>query len=203
MSAEELTDTELVNRARDGETGFYGALINRHHRRLYRAANKILRNEADAEDAIQQAYLHSFRHLDQFQGRSAVVTWLTSIAVNEAITRIRRRVPWDSLDAPGPVAGDRNLIEFLAAPDRDPEQLAIGQEVENGIGTAIAALPEEYCAVFRLREIEGLSTEEAASHLGITKNCVKTRLFRARSLLRTYLCNRWGWADVKSACPAK
>jgi len=203
LSAEELTDTELLNRARDGETGCYGALVNRHHQRLYRAANKILRNEADAEDAIQQAYLHSFRHLDQFQGRSAVVTWLTSIAVNEAITRIRRRVPWDSLDAPGPLAGDRNLIEFLAAPNRDPEQQAIGQEVENGISTAIAALPEEYCAVFRLREIEGLTTEEAASHLGITKNCLKTRLFRARSLLRTYLCNRWGWADVKSACPAK
>jgi RNA polymerase sigma-70 factor, ECF subfamily len=203
LSTEELTDTELLSRARDGETGCYGALVDRHHRRLYRAAHKILRNDADAEDAIQQAYLHSFRHLDQFQGRSAVLSWLTSIAVNEAFTSIRRRVPWDSLDAPGPVGGDRNLIEFLAAPTRDPEQQAISHEMENGIRTAVAELPEEYCAVFRLREIEGLTTEEAASRLGITKNCLKTRLFRARSLLRTYLCNRWGWADVKSACPAK
>jgi len=203
VSAEELTDVELLNRARDGETACYGALVDRHHRRLYQAANRILRNEADAEDALQRAYLHSFRHLDQFEGRSAVATWLTRIAVNEAFTTIRRRLPWDSLDAPGPADGDRNLIDFLAAPNRDPEQQVIGHEVENGIRTAVATLPEEYCAVFRLREIEGLTTEEAASRLGITKNCLKTRLFRARSLLRTYLCNRWGWADIKSACPAK
>jgi RNA polymerase sigma-70 factor (ECF subfamily) len=199
LQTEGIPDRELLNRARDGETACYGALVTRYHHRLYRAAHKILRNEADAEDAIQQAYLHSFRHLDQFQGRSAVVTWLTRIAVNEAFTCVRRRVPWQSLDAPGPIAGDRNLVEFLAAPVRDPEQQAISRQMENGIRTAIAALPEEYSAVFRLREIEGLNTEEAARRLGITKNCLKTRLFRARSLLRTHLGDRWGRVDVKDA----
>jgi len=196
LQTEDISDTELLNRARDGETACYGALVTRHHRRLYRAAHRILRNEADTEDAIQEAYLHSFRRLDQFQGRSAVITWLTSIAVNEAFTRIRRRVPWDSLDAPGSVAGDRNLVEFLRARVRDPEQQAISREMEKGIRTAVAALPEELCAVFRLREIEDLTTEEAAARLGITKGCVKTRLFRARSLLRTRLGDRRGRADV-------
>jgi RNA polymerase sigma-70 factor (ECF subfamily) len=203
MQTEGIPDLELLNRARAGEAACYGALVARHHRRLYRAAHKILRNEADAEDAIQQAYLHSFRHLDQFQGRSAVVTWLTSIAINESFTFIRRRVPYDSLDAPGPAAGDRNLVDFLAAPVRDPEQQAITRDMGNRIRTAIAALPDEYSAVFRLREIEGLPTEEAAARLGITKNCLKTRLFRARNLLRTYLCNRWGWAGVKDAYAAR
>ena len=103
-------------------------LVNRHHDHLYRTAYKILRNEADSEDATQEAYLHSFRHLEQFQGRSEVSTWLTGIAVNEALTRVRRRVSWDALDAPGSAAGDRSLIEFLAAPVRDPEQQAISRE---------------------------------------------------------------------------
>jgi RNA polymerase sigma-70 factor (ECF subfamily) len=199
VPAEALTDTELLNRARAGEAACYDTLFTRHHHRLYRAANKILRNEADAEDALQQAYLHSFCHLDQFEGRSAVVTWLTSIAVNEAFTRVRRRVPWDSLDAPGPAAGDRNLVEFLTAPGRDPEQQAIGREIEKGIQAAVADLPEQYCAVFVLREVEGLTTREAAAYLGIARSCVKTRLFRARSLLRKYLREHWGWPGGKSA----
>jgi len=187
LQIEGISDTELLNRARDGETACWGTLVTRHHHRLYRMAHRIVRNEADAEDTIQNAYLHSFRRLDQFEGRSAVITWLTSIAVNEAFTCVRRRVPLDSLDAPGPVTGDRNLVEFLAAPVRDPEQQAISRELETGIRTAVAALPEEYGAVFRLREIEGLTAEEAAERLGITKNCLKTRLFRARRLLRTHL----------------
>jgi RNA polymerase sigma-70 factor (ECF subfamily) len=187
----DLPDSELLNRARRGETACYGALLARHHHRLYRTAHRILRNQADAEDAIQQVYLHSFRHLDQFEGRSAVVTWLTKIAVNEAFTCVRRRVPWESLDAPGPAEGDRSLLGLLASRGRDPEQQAIGHEMENHISAAVAALPEEHCAVFRLREIEGLSTGEAAARLGITTSCVKTRLFRARRLLRTYFCNRY------------
>jgi RNA polymerase sigma-70 factor (ECF subfamily) len=192
VKTEGIPDTELLNRARDGETACYEMLVNRHHDRLYRIAHKILRNDADSEDATQEAYLHSFRHLDQFQGRSEVSTWLTSIAVNEAFTRVRRRVPWDSLDAPGSSAGDRNLIEFLAAPVRDPKQQAINQEVGSGIRAEVAELPAEYCAVFSLREIEDLTTEETAARLGITKGCVKTRLFRARSLLRNRLGVRWG-----------
>jgi RNA polymerase sigma-70 factor (ECF subfamily) len=203
LPAEVLPDTELLNRAREGESASYGALLARHHHRLYRAALKILRNEADAEDATQQAFLHSFRHLDQFQGRSPVGAWLASIAVNEAFTFVRRRVPSDSLDAPDPNDARRSLLDVLPAPVRDPEQQAIGREMESGIRNAVAALPEEHCAVFQLREIEGLTTGEAAERLGITRSCVKTRLFRARGLLRAYLSNRWGWTDVRSACPPK
>jgi RNA polymerase sigma-70 factor (ECF subfamily) len=187
LQAETIPDAELLNRARDGETACYGALLTRHQHRLYRAAQRILRNEADAEDAIQEAYLHSFRRLDQFQGRSAVVTWLTSIAVNEAITCIRRRVACHPLDAPVAFGGGRSLVEFLAAPVRDPEQQAIGHELESWIGNAVEALPEEYRTAFRLREVEGLTTGEAAERMGISEGCLKTRLFRARGLLRSRL----------------
>ena len=187
----ELTDPELLNRARDGEAACYGTLVARHHHRLYHTAHKILRNEADAEDAMQQAYLHSFRHLDQFQGRSAVATWLTRITLNEALTCIRRRAPWDSLDAAGSSGAEGNPVDVLVAPVRDPEQQAISREIGSHIHTAMAALPEQYCAVFVLREIEELSTEETAARLGIAKSCVKSRLFRARNLLRTNLVNRW------------
>lgn len=187
MESDGMADTELLSRARKGETACYGALVARHHRRLYRAAHKILRNEADAEDAIQEAYLHSFRRLHQFEGRSAVATWLIRIAVNEAFTCIRRRVTCDSLDAPGPAHGERNLVEFLAAPARNPEQQAIGHEMENRLRDAVATLPATCSEAFRLRAIEGLTNEETAARLGISKNCLKTRLFRARGLLRTHL----------------
>jgi RNA polymerase sigma-70 factor, ECF subfamily len=182
MQTERITDAELLDRVRAGETACYGALANRHHRRLYRIAYRILRNDADAEDALQEAYLHSFRRLDQFEGRSTAITWLTRIALNEAFTCVRRRSPCRSFDTA--VAGDRNPIEFLAAPVRDPEQQAIGRQMESRIWTALAALPEEYQAVFRLREIEGANSEEAAARLGISKSCLKTRLFRAKRLLK-------------------
>jgi RNA polymerase sigma-70 factor, ECF subfamily len=183
MQTEEIPDAELLARVRAGESACYGALVSRHHRRLYSAALRILRNDADAEDAVQEAYLHSFRRLDQFEGRSPVVTWLTRIAMNEAFTCVRRRTSWCSLDTP--VAGDgRSPAEFLAAPVRDPEQQAISRESEGRLGAVLAALPEEYQAVFRLREIEGVNTEDAAARLGISESCLKTRLFRAKRLLR-------------------
>jgi RNA polymerase sigma-70 factor (ECF subfamily) len=180
-----ISDADLLDRVRAGETASYEALVNRHHHRLCRAANRILRNDADAEDALQEAYLHSFRRVDQFEGRSAVLTWLTRIARNEALTYVRQRTSCHSLDTP--LAGAGNPVEFLAAPVRDPEQQAIGRQLESRIGAALAALPKSYEAVFRLREIEGANTEEAATRLGISENCLKTRLFRAKRLLRKRL----------------
>ncbi len=162
-----------------------GALVSRHHRRLFRAAQRILRNQADAEDAVQEAYLRSLPRLHHFQGRSAVATWLTRIAVNEAFTHIRRRIPRHSLDAP--VAGARNPVEFLASPAGDPEKQATNRQLANRMGAALAELPEEYRVGFRLREIEGVNTLEAAARLGISESCVKTRLFRAKDLLRRRL----------------
>jgi RNA polymerase sigma-70 factor (ECF subfamily) len=185
MQAERMSDTELVEGIRAGETACYGALVDRHHRRLFRAAHRIVRNEADAEDALQEAYLHSFRRLEQFEGRSAVVTWMTRIAINEAFTCVRQRVPWNSLDAP--LAGARNPVDFLAAPVRNPEQQAIGHQIESRIRAAVAELPEDYQDVFRLREIEGANTEDTAARLGISESCVKTRLFRAKRLLQKRL----------------
>jgi DNA-directed RNA polymerase specialized sigma24 family protein len=126
MQAERMSDTELVEGIRAGETACYGALVDRHHRRLFRAAHRIVRNEADAEDALQEAYLHSFRRLEQFEGRSAVVTWMTRIAINEAFTCVRQRVPWNSLDAP--LAGARNPVDFLAAsgtPNNKPSAIRL------------------------------------------------------------------------------
>ena len=189
MQTEGMSDTELLERARAGEPACYGVLVTRHHRRLYRAAQRILRNEADAEDAVQEAYVNGFRSLHQFQGRSAVATWLTSIAVNEAFTCVRHRIPCHTLDAP---VGGRNLIDFLASPVRDPEKQATSRQLATWISAAVAALPEEYRVVFKLREMEGVNTLEAATRLGISENCLRTRLFRAKTMLRRRLGADWG-----------
>jgi RNA polymerase sigma-70 factor, ECF subfamily len=185
MEIEAISDAELLERARTGETGSYGTLVRRHHRRLYGLAYRILRNEADAEDALQEAYLHSYCRLHQFEGRSPVVAWLTSIAANEAITCVRRRKPWQSLDTSAD--GVTSLAEILAAPARDPEQQVIDRQMEARIKAAVAALPVKIGQVCWLRTIEGVSTQQAATRLGISEGCVKTRLFRAKAMLREQL----------------
>jgi RNA polymerase sigma-70 factor, ECF subfamily len=185
MLTEATSDTELLEQARSGETGSYGALVRRHHRRLYSIACRILRNEADAEDALQEAYLHIYSHLDQFEGRSPVTSWLNSIAANQAVTCARRRRPWQSLDTPA--GGIRSPLEIIAAPIRDPERQAMDRQMETHIRAAIAALPAKFGQVFWLREIEGVTTQQSAMRLGISEGCVKTRLFRAKAMLRKRL----------------
>jgi len=162
--------------------------MRRYNQRLYRVARAILRDDAEAEDVTQQAYVNAYRHLDQFAGRATFSTWLTKIAVHEALARARRRERFDEREA----VHDGDTMGALKSPGADPERQAFAGELRALLESAIEALPEHYRAVFVMREVEGMSTAESAECLDITEETAKTRLHRARTLLRETLYQRAG-----------
>jgi RNA polymerase sigma-70 factor (ECF subfamily) len=184
-----LSDEEIVERVRSGETPLFEMLVRRYNQRLYRVARSVLRDEHEAEDVMQHAYVSAFEHLHQFAGRASFATWLTRIAVHEALARARRRGRFRGLEsmseegAPsGPPRDERP----------DPEQQAQAGELRRLLESAIDGLPETYRAAFVLREAEGLDTAEVAECLEISEDAVRTRVHRARVLLRRKLLERTG-----------
>jgi RNA polymerase sigma-70 factor, ECF subfamily len=175
-----LTDEEIVHRVSSGDLQMFEVLMRRHNQRLYRAARAILQDDTEAEDAVQQAYLSAYGHLHQFQRRAQFSTWLTRIAVNEALARRRRGVRQAT-------SSDHGLAETAASPSPDPERQAYGKELSVLLESALAGLPAGYRSVFMLREHDGLSTAETARRLGINEATVKTRLHRAKGLLQRKL----------------
>jgi RNA polymerase sigma-70 factor, ECF subfamily len=171
-----LTDIELVARTLAGDMRALKVLMRMHHRTLYRTARAILRDDAEAEDAVQEAYLQAFRALGTFRGESKLSTWLVRIAANEALMRRRRNAK----------AAARMDLEpdELVSNEAGPESTANCGEMRQLLEERIAALPEGYRAVFMLRAVEELSVEETAAALGIPEITVRTRYFRARNLLR-------------------
>ena len=187
-----LADEEVVARVRAGETPLYEVLMRRYNQRVYRVARSILGNDAEAEDVMQEAYVRAYQHLDQFAGRSSFATWLTRIAVHEALARARRSRRFDPLDEESePVAGESFSLSASTA-DRDPERQMFDHEMKTLLEGAIEGLPRDYRTVFVLREIEGMSTAETAESLGVSEDVIKTRLHRARGLLRDALYDRAG-----------
>jgi RNA polymerase sigma-70 factor (ECF subfamily) len=178
----DIPDDEVVGRVRAGETALYEILIRRYNRRLSRVARSILRNDADADDVMQEAYVRAYEHLHQFAGEAKFSTWLTKIAVYEALGRLRRGVRTDGLDSVSD--GDLYIRARATLRTPDPERQAYGHELRLVLERAIDALPEIYRLVFVLRAVEGLATAETAACLDIGAEAVKTRLHRARSLLR-------------------
>ena len=180
-----LTDEEIVARVLEGETALFELVMRRYNQRLYRIARAIVRDDAEAEDVIQDAYVRAFEHLDQFAGRAKFATWLTRIAVHEASARLRRR---------GRHIDIADSMPTLSSAAPGPEQRAADHELGQAIEAAVDALPEVYSAVFMLRDVDGLSTAETAACLGINAETVKTRLHRARRLLRNHIAARIGIA---------
>lgn len=172
------SDDDLVRRIRSGDTGAFEALMRRHNQRLFRVARGIVKDDAEAEDVLQQAYLNAFTHLHQYENRGSFAGWLTRIAVHAAYAGHRRRA-----ETAGPIAG-RDAYDHIPSPDPDPEQAAASSELRRGLEATIDAMPEAYRLVFMLREVEGLSTAETAEALGLHEDVVKTRLHRARAMLR-------------------
>ena len=170
-----LTDEEIIARVLAGERGLFELLMRRHNERIYRAVRSVLRDEPEAEDAMQQAYVDAFQHLGEFAGRSRFSTWLTRIALNEALARRRRIHP----DAPG----DEEMAN-VPDPRSSPEQRASDGELHRVISDAIDLLPEHFRTVFVLRAVQGLSVQETAESLDLNEETVKTRLHRARNLLQ-------------------
>jgi len=185
-----LPDAEVVRRIRGGETGLYEILMRRHNQRVYRTIRAVLKDEAEVEDAMQQAYINAFRHLHQFEERAKFSTWLTRIALNEAF---HRRKSWqnDRKD-------DQSVMDTITSPAADPERQAYSEELRRVLESAVDTLPGGYRAVFMLRDVEGLSTAEAAEGLGLSDEAVKTRLHRARAMIRRAVTAELGQAATQS-----
>lgn len=187
---EDWTDEQVVTRVLAGETALYELLMRRHNQRLYRVARAILRDDAEAEDVMQDAYVRAYQNLASFEGRAKFATWLTRIAVHEALARVRKRSRLQSLDSSEASNGD--LMKFATSSERSPEQGSYDRELSGVIETAVLALPEEYRLVFMLRDVGGMSTEETAQSLNLTQENVKVRLHRAHAKLRKELYSAVG-----------
>lgn len=184
---EPASDEEIVARVVKGETLLFELLMRRMNQRIYRTIRAILGNDDEVEDVMQQTYLNAYSHLAAFAGQARFSTWLTSIAVNEALAR-RRRVAVSRLR----IAGDEDAILEIRSTAADPEQNTMTSELQQLVEREILQLPEHYRTVLILRQVEGLSTEEAAECLGVSSDVVKTRLRRARVMLREALLERAG-----------
>lgn len=184
-TSQQLSDAEVVRRVVDGDTALFEILMRRYNQRVYRAVRAILGSDEDTEDTMQQAYLNAFTHLRQFEERAQFSTWLIRIAVNEALGRRRKsqRHPWD---------GDEELMMAIESEAPNPEQQALTSQMREVVERELAALPANYRSVLVLREVEGLSTAETAECLNVSEDVVKTRLHRARGMVRAALERRAG-----------
>jgi RNA polymerase sigma-70 factor (ECF subfamily) len=185
-----LSDGDLLARILAGESDLFEIVMRRHNQQLYRAARAVTRDEAEVEDIMQQAYLNAFAHLGQFESRAQLSTWLTRIVINEAHARRRRNGHAASLAA-GTATADRDAEEIASA-QPSPEQQAYAGELHRVLEAAVDDLPDAYRVVFMLRDVEGMSTVETGAVLGLGDDAVKTRLHRARAMLRRAVSARVG-----------
>jgi RNA polymerase sigma-70 factor (ECF subfamily) len=178
-------DTELVRRALARDETAVRAIIKAHNRRLYRLARGILRNDGEAEDVVQETYVRAFTHLKDFRGDSSLSTWLSRIAMNEALGRLRRQRPGVELSSLPQGMLEAQIIQFplMSAAD-DPEKSMAQREIQHAVEGAIDELPEPFRIVFITRVLEGMNVEETAEILDLKPETVKTRLHRARTMLR-------------------
>lgn len=180
-AANPMSDEEVVERVLAGETALFEILMRRYNQRLYRVARSILGNDGEAEDVTQDAYVRAYMHLDQFAGRAKFSTWLTKIAVHEAMARLRKRQRIVEIDAASESMEDRMNLESNVP---SPEQQVLTNTMKIVLETAVDKLPENYRSVFMLRDVEGMSTAETAECLNLSEEAVKVRLHRARAVLR-------------------
>jgi RNA polymerase sigma-70 factor, ECF subfamily len=185
-------DMELVRRVRIRDADAFRAIMRINNQKLYRLARSIIRNDSEAEDIVQETYATAFAHLSSFRGEASLSTWLSRIAINEALGRLRRRRRAASVIEAEP-ASDACIIPFpLAASGGDPERTMAQRQILRLVEKATDALPDVYRTVFVARVIEGLSMEETADLLGVKPQTVKTRLHRARALVRKQLDEQIG-----------
>jgi RNA polymerase sigma-70 factor (ECF subfamily) len=186
-------DAELVRRALARDDIAFRIIMERHNRRLYRIARGILRNDTEAEDVVQEAYVKAFTHLDGFRGDSSLATWLSRITMNEALGRLRRERLAVDLDTFEAQRTEAQIIQFpQTVTSDDPERTMAQREILQLVERATDNLPEIFRIVFITRVIEGMSVEETADLLGLQPKTVKTRLHRARRLVREQLDKQIG-----------
>jgi RNA polymerase sigma-70 factor (ECF subfamily) len=196
-SSEGWTDLEIIERVKAGDTALYELIMRRYNQRLYRVTRAILRDDAEAEDVVQDAYVRAYQHLDQFAGSAAFSTWLTRIAVHEALRRLHLRDRSQQLEDTEPdEEGSMSVVETSL----DPEQRASLAELGHLLEEAVLDLPDQFRTVIMLRDVEELSTAETAAALDLTEQNVKVRLHRGRAMMRKGLFARVG-ASGKHAFP--
>jgi len=188
-----LGEAEIVALARAGDRDAFRAIMQRCNQRLFRIARAVVRDDAEAEDVLQEAYARAFAAFEGFRGEAGVATWLTRIVLNEAHGRLRKRRPTVELEAVEAAQAGAQVLSFPgAAMSPDPEADAARGQIRRLLEQAVDELPEPFRLVFMLREVEELSVEETALHLGLNPETVKTRLHRARKRLREALDARLG-----------
>jgi RNA polymerase sigma-70 factor (ECF subfamily) len=189
-----LDDSALVERVARDDHGAFETLMRRHNSRLFRVARAILRDDVEAEDALQDAYLDAYRHISQFRGGARLSTWLTRIVINHALLRLRRRrrdpvvVPFGKPWAVEPgVESGWTEVDVADEPSKSPSEVLLQGEIRRLLERRIDTLPVAFRVVFVMRDVEDMSVQETAECLSIPAATVRTRLFRARALLREAL----------------
>jgi RNA polymerase sigma-70 factor, ECF subfamily len=195
-TVKEASDGELARRVAAGDKAAFETLMRRHNRTLFRTARAILRDDAEAEDALQEAYLLAYQAIGGFRGEAKLSTWFARIVANQALERLRKHVRRAEIV---PLQSSAPLEQLDQIPDTDmdktPEHSASRLEMRRLLEAQIDSLPDDYRAVFMLRAVEEMSVEETADVLGIPPATVRSRLFRARGLLREGLA-----AKIDLAC---
>jgi RNA polymerase sigma-70 factor (ECF subfamily) len=188
LNLNEADEAALVALSRQGDTRAFGELVRRNEGKIFRLAQHVTQNREDAEDVLQETFLKAYEHLDQFQGTAKFYTWIVRIAVNQALMKLRRRKTDRSVSLDETIdTGEDTIVREVAAWDENPEQRFSRTEIGQILDTSIQSLDPTYRSVFVLRDIDELSTEEAAEALGLSIPAVKSRLLRARLQLREKL----------------
>lgn len=183
------SDQEIVSRVLAGDTLLFEILMRRYNQLLYRVARSILRDDGEAEDVMQDAYVRAYEHLGQFEGRSEFRTWLTRIAVHEALARVRRQKRFESPSVERP---EEDFMDQFASSEKTPERHVADTELRCLLEQSILALPDAYRSVYVMREIEQMGVDEVGHVLGLSETTVKVRLHRARRALRKLIISRTG-----------
>lgn len=192
-------DTELAARIAGRDQGAFEMLMRRHNGKLFRVARSIVKDDADAEDAVQEAYLEAYRHMGEFRGGAQLSTWLTRIVINQALMRVRKQkrehvvLSFNDRRAPAPGTGEADVAD---ARTESPSSAALRAEIRRLIERRIDELPVAFRTVFIMREVEDMSVEQTAECLSIPPATVRTRLFRARTLLRESLAREIDMATL-------
>jgi RNA polymerase sigma-70 factor (ECF subfamily) len=185
-------ESVLVEQAKAGDQQAFSELVSRYQRKIYRLAKNITRNDEDAEDVLQEAFLKAYEHLDKFEGHSKFYTWIVRIAVNEALMKLRKRRGDREVSLDEPLGlGEEEVKREIAVWEDNPEQRYSREEMQEILNEAVDGLKEDFRTVFVLRDIEELSTEETAEVLKISIPAVKSRLLRARLALREKLTRKF------------
>lgn len=186
---QDWTEEKIIEGILGGNGSLYELLIRRYNRRLYRVIRAILRDDAETEDVMQEAYVRAYQHLRDFAGRSSFSTWLIRIGVHEALARVKKSQRTVTSDFESEEA---EMAELLAVTDNSPERQTATEETRVTLERAILALPALYRTVLVMRDVEEMSTSDTATALNLTAETVKVRLHRARAMLRRELYARVG-----------